>query len=192
MKKTLIAFLFVTCIIIPIQSIGAVPYGSISVGADAGFLSADSIPEYAYGFSISFRLGGDITDSISLYGKVEAGFMLPIMALHRFLELPGLFSYGIGGGAVFRMGRWALSVDAGVRSLLVSGQQSFYYGGTFTPSYMLLTMREADMYYRKSPYPMGIMISFPISAYACPSGLDLRGGVAVTIDICSSWTRRKI
>lgn len=188
MVRKLSALILLILLLTPLTA--ASPFGNASIGAHGGYLSVDSIPEWSYGFDMEFRMGADINETVGFYGGVSAGFALPLMPLHRFLELPGLFDYGVMAGAMFRTGRWTFALEGGVRSYLVSGQQTLMYGGSFIPSFAFLTA--SDLGFRnqeaRSGYlPLAYMISLPISAYASPDGLDLRVGVAVSIDIDAAW-----
>ena len=164
-------------------------YGSFGVMGEAGFTSIDDIPEYSYGMTLEARGGADIMDSLSLYGTLDLGFKMPLYPLHRFLELPCVFSVGIGAGAIYRIGRWSVSGDIGIRSYIASGQQTLMYGGTITAGYTFLTGYDFRRTNRDI-LPIGYTVSVPVSAYISPSGLDIVFGVMLSIDIASDWMRR--
>ena len=164
------------------------PYGSLSVKADTGFLSVGSVPGYSWGLDMSFRMGADVIPELGIYGKAEAGFTIPIISLHRFLEYPSLWEYGLAVGTVYRIGRWSLALEAGVRSYVVSGQQEMMYGGAFIPSFSFLTGDDMDLRYERKTLPIAYGISLPVSVYMSPHGLDLRVGVALTMDVSAWWT----
>lgn len=164
----------------------AKPFGVFSMAMDGGFTSADSIPAWTYGGGFSFRMGGDIDPQLGFYGSAEAGIAVPFRQLHRFLELPSSFLYGIGAGVEYRAGRWTLMAEAGIRSFLVSGQQELMYGGSFTISYALMTGEELGLGTRREPLPIAYMLSLPVSAYFSPDGISLSIGIAVTMEV-SEW-----
>ena len=164
-------------------------YGSFGVMGEAEFTSIDDIPEYSYGMTVEARGGADIMDSLSLYGALNLGFKMPLYPLHRFLALPCVFSVGIGAGAVYRIGRWSVSGDIGIRSYIASGQQTLMYGGTIRAGYTFLTGHDFRRTNR-DVLPIGYTVSVPVTAYISPSGLDIAFGVMLSIDIASDWMRR--
>lgn len=177
-RRIILLYALLLCLTAPMH---AEPNCSFGLEADASFATVDDISQIKGGLGIYFEIGGDITQSVSMFGYGNAMFSLPFLDVNPFLHLSGSSLFEFGAGCTWRLGRWTFGGRLGIGA---SGPEDFKFAhmmiGTIT-RYSFAVMDEE---------PIGYSIGFPLTMRFGGDSFDVSFGITLSMDVSAAFLEK--